>query len=72
VPGLLIRFGRFFSIIERSLWFVVLLVFRILTSPFRASKRRSQYHHGSDHFPEHSSGKSRRRRRRSSSDDSRS
>ncbi|MFM7869499.1 MAG: hypothetical protein ACKPHU_35210, partial [Planctomycetaceae bacterium] len=71
LPGLLIRVGRFFSAIERSFWFLILLFFRILISPFRGSKRRrSRSGQSSDNSREHSSGKSRRRRRSSSSDSS--
>lgn len=71
LPGLLIRIGRFFSAIERSFWFLILLFFRILVSPFGGGKRRrSRYRQSSEHSHEHSTGKSRRRRRSSSSDSS--
>lgn len=71
LPGLLIRFGRFFSIIERTLWFVVLLFFRILVSPFRSRRNRRTYSSQSSDFSQDpSSGRSRRRRRSSSRDSS--
>ena len=68
--GLLVRFGRLFSAVERSLWFLVLLVLRVLTSPFGRRKRgrsRSDYSsHNPDVQSRESSGRSRRRRSSSS------
>lgn len=69
LPGLLIRFGRVFAVIERSLWFAVLLVLRVLISPFRTRRyRRSHSNRSSDSSQNQSSGRSRRRRRSSSQD----